>query len=94
MDLQACIPPALTALHNYIIKYNPIKQETLNTEHIQDPTPGKFPTIVNQFGTFSRGPPGTTEKARVKNKRDEIAQAMWENYQAYLTEQMEEDVLE
>jgi hypothetical protein len=94
MDLQARIPPALTALHNYIIKYDPIEQETLNTEHIQDPTPGNFPTIVNRFGTFSRGPPSITEKARAKNKRDGIAQAMWENYQAYLAEQMEEDVLE
>ena len=49
---------------------------------------------VNQFGTFSSGLPSITEKARAKNKRDGIAQAMWENYQAYLAEQMEEDILE
>jgi len=91
MDMQARIPPALAAIHNFIFKHDTTEQEDFLD--IPDPTPGNPPSHED-LGILSQGAPNTAEKTRAKERRDKIAQAMWDNYQALLAEQMEEDILE
>jgi hypothetical protein len=38
MDIQACVPPALTALHNFIWKHDP--DDIADFVNVEDPQPG------------------------------------------------------
>lgn len=82
MDIQARIPPSLAAIHNFIFDND--KMELEDMSNIPDPQPGNVPD-ESDFGNLMRRAPTAAEQAQAKNKRDGIAQAMWESYQEYLT---------
>ena len=84
MVIQARIPPALAGIHNFIIYHDPTEVEDM--VDIPDPTPGNVPP-EQSFGLLASGAPNQAERTRAKEKRDQIAQAMWESYQAILAEQ-------
>lgn len=86
MDIQARIPPALCAIHNFIRIHDP--QDIEN-----------FADVVDGYGdeagsgTLAEHAVTQAEKERAGAKRDAIANQMWEDYQALLRErgEMERD---
>ena len=76
MAIQAHIPPALTAVHNFICIHNEDKILEFE-EDLEDGEPGEC-----NYGELAEGPPSRSEKMWAEVKWHEIAQAMWENYQA------------
>ena len=91
MDIQARIPPATAAIHNFILDHDPQEEEDIS--ETPDPNPGN-PPAEHDFGTLAHGPANRAEKARAKAKRDQIAQEMWDSYQAILAEHGEDFALE
>jgi len=91
MDIQARIPPAMAAIHNFILDHDAQEEEEIS--ETPDPNPGNLPAEWD-FGTLARGPPNRAEKAYAKEKRDRIAQEMWDSYQAILAEHGENFALE
>lgn len=87
MDIQAHIPPALCALHNFIMKYNPTDVE----EYLDD----LWPTDLNcgiwdsSMGNLAEDRVDHTERNQANAFRDQIAQQMWDQYQQYLHEHPE-----
>lgn len=81
MAIQARIPPALCAVHNFIRIHD---EDEINefAPDIYDQNPGNF------HGELAAGPPVRAEKERAEIKRDNIAQAMWESYQALVHNEM------
>jgi hypothetical protein len=73
MDIQARIPPALGAVHNFICDHDPNK--ILDFEEAFDPEPGLY-------GDLSDGPARRAEIVRATSRRDRIASSMWRSYQA------------
>jgi hypothetical protein len=78
MDYQARIPAALAAIHNFIRIHDPDELEGFI--EADDIEPGFF------AGELAEGQTRTAEKKRANTRRDEIAAAMWEQYQAELQE--------
>ncbi|SJK99911.1 uncharacterized protein ARMOST_03222 [Armillaria ostoyae] len=78
MSVQAQIPAALAALHNFILKHdqNDI-QSQFEDPDIADPFPGE----CNYSGILVDGYVTPAEQAWAKERRDSIAQKMWEDYQ-------------
>lgn len=90
MAIQVQIPAALAATHNFIMDHDPHDIEEYlagNDEEDLDPNPGQ-PT-ANEFGTLADGVVTQVEKDRATSKQDEIAQAMWNDYQAILRQRGE-----
>ena len=77
MDVQAQIPAALIAVHNFIREHDP--EEILEFKDILEDLPA-----IDEFGDLAEGPPNQAEQRRAEATRDGIAQAMWQDYQAYL----------
>ena len=80
MDLQATIPPALCALHNFIARNDPFH----STDGLEDDhTPGihveplDIPTSSETLGS---GQISDEERDRAGQWRDKIAQTMWDQY--------------
>jgi len=88
MAVQAKVPPALAASHNFIMDHDPgdLNEYLEDNENDLDPNPGQ--PLKNEFGMLATGAVTRTEKNRATVKRDSIAQAMWDDYQDIL--QMEE----
>jgi len=84
MDIQAKVPPALAASHNFIMDHDPghINDYLEDNEDNLDPNPGQ--PLENEFGTLADGAVMQAEKDRATEKRDNIAQAMWNDYQRVL----------
>lgn len=82
MLIQAHIPPVFAALHNFILDFNPSDIDNLpeDDENIEE-------IDVFMLGDLADGPPTSVEKTAAEKKRDEIAQAIWEQYQEWLNEQ-------
>jgi hypothetical protein len=86
MDIQALIPPALAALHNFIWQYDPEKihmyydDDNDNDDQPLDFQMGPDPESVGELG----GPPTPRETVRANERRDKIANDMREQYQRYL----------
>jgi hypothetical protein len=78
MDYQARIPAALAAIHNFIRIHDP--QELEGFAEAEDTERGFF------AGELAEGQTRTAEKRRANTRRDQIAVAMWEQYQAELQE--------
>ena len=75
MEIQAKIPAALAALHNFIMDYD----ET-DLDHYLNEFADLEPTNNGDLGD---GGIGAAERARANTKRDQIAMAMWNRYQQY-----------
>lgn len=98
MDLQARVPAALCALHNFILFHDPTDLDEWkknldkpDTEH-EDPSPGRHidPEDEPDLGEISDGFVTNDEKLRAEAKRDRIAQEMWVQYMAYIAEHRHE----
>jgi hypothetical protein len=74
MAIQARIPPALCAVHNFIRVHDEDEIDEFAPD-LYDRNPGDF------YGELAAGPAIRAEKERADTKRDDIAQAMWESYQ-------------
>ena len=79
MGLQALIPSALAALHNFIWIYNP-EDIDMDVEEPLDFRITIHPMDVGELG----GPVTPAERVQAKARRDKIAADMWEQYQRYL----------
>ena len=92
LDIQAQIPPALAAVHNFILDHD--EEDLQNFEGVVDENPGALPTreLEVNFGSLSQGPARRREKTEADEKRRAIAQAMWDDYQQLLQERG--DILE
>ena len=78
MALQARLPAALAALHNFIRDLNPF--DLNNFQDALDIEPGW------QSGNLADGVAGWAERDRANNRREEIAEAMWVQYQGVLAD--------
>ncbi|KAI5887602.1 uncharacterized protein SCHCODRAFT_02552658 [Schizophyllum commune H4-8] len=86
MQYQALLPSALAALHNFILEHDFTEREEV-TEAISSSATAfldRQPLDPIHFGALAARVPGRAEARRAKQKRDAIAQAMWDDYQAYL----------
>lgn len=72
MIVQSRIPPALAGVHNFIRTHD--VDEIHEFEEAFDPTPGLY-------GELAEGPARRAEIARATTHRDQIASAMWRDYQ-------------
>jgi hypothetical protein len=88
-DLQNRIPTALVAIHNFIRHHDP-NEERLPGSDVEYILPHAGDT-----STPLPAPPATQSAAAarrdVNNRRDAIAQAMWDDYQALLRARTEQD---
>lgn len=80
MDIQALIPPALAALHNFIREWDPEEIQMYDHAEFDFQLP---PQSVGELGT---GRVMSGERDRANQRRDKIADDMWEQYQRYLLE--------
>jgi len=74
MEIQAHIPPALAATHNFICDHDP--DEIFEFKEAFNPQPGSA-----LYGKLGTGPSRHTEVLRATSRCDRIAQAMWTSYQ-------------
>jgi hypothetical protein len=76
MDIQARVPDALCALHNFIRRYDPdifdeeYAEDMLDYDHEEG---GE----LNELGD---GPADAPERQRADSRHDRIAREMWEDY--------------
>ena len=80
MRIQAWIPPALGAVHNFIRIHDPREINDFSFEEFYYDRDGE------DFGVLAVGPAGPAERLWATAKRDQIAQAMWDDYQRILQE--------
>ena len=80
MAIQARIPAALAALHNFIRQYDPEEIRIFEDQPFDFPI-GARPESAGELGS---GPARSNERARASERRDRIAASMWEQYQRYL----------
>ncbi|KAF8590861.1 hypothetical protein K439DRAFT_1611677 [Ramaria rubella] len=78
LAVQAHVPAALAAVHNYIRLHDPLELEEF--EDVHDPHPGLC------FGSLSLGPPCAAERKEAKRMHEKIAQAMFMQYKQMLQE--------
>jgi hypothetical protein len=90
IDIQARIPPALAALHNFILKHDSIEWEDILEMDVEDPAPGMCRGADNDFGVLAHGATTAQEKRRSEARWDAIAKAIWDSYQQVLRERGEE----
>lgn len=91
MEIQARVPPAMAALHNFILKHDSAEWDDILDVGANDPNPGTCGQDANNnVGQLAVGLADHAEKAHSEARRDDIAAAMWESYQALLLEQGEE----
>lgn len=75
LDVLARFPAALAALHNFIRIYDPTEIQDFLDENVDQGTEDL------DTGELAYGFPDSAEKEAARNHRDEIAQAMWNEYQ-------------
>lgn len=84
MDLQARVPPALCALHNFIGRRDPSDIEdysvgaNLEAAHIQADDP--------EIGDLALHALTPADREHADVKREQIANAMWDDYQRIVRE--------
>lgn len=88
MAVQAQIPPAICALHNFILDNDPcdIDNYLSGTENDCDPTPGQIPSQDNDFRTLASEAVTGAERECGAGAWDRIAETMWLDYQAVLAQ--------
>jgi hypothetical protein len=81
MVTQTRLPPALTAVHNFIWQYDP--KDIDDFDAIEDPQPGtRAEGQAAEEGQLAEGLPGAAERQQANQRQDRIAQEMWAQYQA------------
>lgn len=82
MPVQAQVPPALAALHNFIMFHDPddITSHLTNDQGQMtfDQEPGQH--HESEFGNLADGAVQRAEKNRATAARDRIAGEMWDEY--------------
>ena len=73
MDLQACLPAALAAIHNFIHDLDPI--DLNDFQEVEDAQPGW------KSGDLAEGLTQNAEMQRANSSHDHIAEEMWQRYQ-------------
>ena len=79
MDIQARLPIALCAIHNFVRRYDP--------DDFFDPelTEGDLPIeLGDELGVLGDGPADAAERRQANHRRNNIAQEMWQDYQQEL----------
>ena len=87
MALQARIPAALAALHNFILDKDNTQAHV--NKDVYDPSPGEHLNPEELFqsqGTTADTRLTEEESEEGRQLRDSIAQAMWEQYQEILSD--------
>jgi hypothetical protein len=87
MGLQAQIPAALAALHNFILDRDPT-QAHINKD-VYDPSPGEHlepMELLQSQGTTADARLTEEETEEGRQLRESIAQAMWEQHQQTLSD--------
>jgi hypothetical protein len=83
MNVQAQIPAALAALHNFIREFDPDDLHAYDDDEefdyeFQDPPDSE------SIGELGVGLVTSSERVRANERRDRIAAEMWEQYQNYV----------
>jgi hypothetical protein len=86
ISIQAQVPPGLAAIHNFIMDVDPNDIDNYLNGDADDLDPNPGQPQDNVFGTLASGAVTQAEKNSATQKRDDIAQAMWDNYQRVLYE--------
>jgi hypothetical protein len=86
MDLQARLPAALAAIHNFIRDLDPT--DLNDFREAVDIEPGW------RSGDLADGVPQRAERERANNRREEIAEAMWVQYQGQLADHRRRDEMD
>ncbi len=81
MDIQIRIPPALAAMHNFILRYDPDDLEVVLQEMDGDDRRHEDPIPALADGLLATGAITRREETRASAKRDRIATKMWADYQ-------------
>lgn len=93
MQVQAKIPSALVALHNFILEHDETDLDRwIIDEQAEDNSRGSRREAEIDFGslaTTSRVSPA--EKRRAEGIREGIAKDMWDGYMEYLAQRMDVD---
>ncbi|KNZ77527.1 hypothetical protein J132_05275 [Termitomyces sp. J132] len=84
MNVQAQIPSALAAIQNFIFDHD--SEEVAELPDLLDPVPGSLLPTDQIFGSLDQGPANAIEKACGSALQDQIAQDMWDSYQATVAE--------
>ena len=84
MAIQARIPPALAAVHNFIRIHD--EDEIHEVGNVLEDAELPAEQGDRYYGELGQGPAGRAEKARAEIKRNTIAQAMWVSYQELVHE--------
>lgn len=80
MEIQARIPAALCALHNFIRRSDPTEID----EYSDDTDLAIGHGNEAEIGSLATQAIGTAERNRMSLKRDRIAQDMWDSYMAWV----------
>ena len=80
MDVQAQLFPALTAVHNFILKWDPVQ-----IANILPPSDNNI-NIIEDFGQLATEYPRQAKKEEANVRHDQIAEDMWNDYQRILRE--------
>jgi hypothetical protein len=83
MDVQARLPAALAALHNFIRGADPSEINEF-VDEFDEETPDSQPGGQPSTGELADGLPRAAEKRRADARQRAIANAMWEDYQREL----------
>ena len=85
MSIQALIPAALAALHNFIRQYDPDDIQMYDdNDNDNDDESLDFQMRLRPVGELGIGRVTARETARANERRDRIAREMWAQYQHYL----------
>jgi len=88
--MQARLPPALAALHNFIRKHDP--DDIADFDDVEDSQPGtRVEESAAAEGQLAEGLPGVAERRDANDRRDRIAREMWIQYQAVLLQRDTEE---
>ena len=79
MDIQACLPPTLAALHNFIQNNDP--EDLTDYESVEDPQPGTHAEGPAAEGSLAEGIPRMVERQLANQRQAAIIQDMWIQYQ-------------
>lgn len=93
MEVQVRIPPGLAALHNFIVRADPLDLEEVLAEINEEggpPDPNRgWPQEESELAS---GPTSRQEERQAAARREELAQRMWVDYQRIVREREREQL--